>query len=293
MKLDQHSIVLRPLTTPNTLDLALLFLSQRLRLAGSWTLCALCGCAANYLLVDRGGGDLGTACVLFFFWSGVLGTLIGLDTAETAFGGPREDRAPRSRRKRVATALLIFRCLCLRLAIATGLIFFILPGCWLAVRYGFVVEQAALTRLDRRLFDRSTSDLIRGEVSDLFFRGASIAFFCGLLWIVVVSTADMASWLLFGSSLLMGPLFETIVNFAYLSEMEGAVSYFLSFLWNDPALVTGLLAAAFLVYTLGRVAWFLCYVDLRVRRDCWDVELEIVREAELLRGGPEGKRGLG
>ena len=42
------------------------------------------------------------------------------------------------------------------------------------------------------------------------------------------------------------------------------------------------MAVAFLVYPIGRLAWFFCYIDVRVRRDCWDMELSIIQEAERL-----------
>jgi hypothetical protein len=56
----------------------------------------------------------------------------------------------------------------------------------------------------------------------------------------------------------------------------------MQFLWSDPIVVTAALAVAFLVYPIGRLAWFFCYMDVRVRRDCWDMELLIIQEAERL-----------
>ena len=36
------------------------------------------------------------------------------------------------------------------------------------------------------------------------------------------------------------------------------------------------------IYPVIRLAWMLSYIDLRIRRDCWDVALKIDQEAERL-----------
>jgi hypothetical protein len=50
----------------------------------------------------------------------------------------------------------------------------------------------------------------------------------------------------------------------------------------DPLLVGALSATWWLVYPLARLAWFFCYLDLRVRKEGWDVEIELRVEARRL-----------
>jgi hypothetical protein len=147
------------------------------------------------------------------------------------------------------------------------------------MRNGFFVEQWALSKMDRHLHDRRASELLKGEIGDLYIRSASVFVFCILLWLMLLVTADLVSTYLLGLPLLMGRLG---VDWSYLRADDNGVSYVARFLWGDPVVLTSVLAVALLVYPLGRLSWFFCYVDVRVRRDCWDVELQIMQEAERL-----------
>lgn len=53
-------------------------------------------------------------------------------------------------------------------------------------------------------------------------------------------------------------------------------------LWYDPKVVTVLMGVLWLVYPLARMAWFFCYLDQRIRNECWDVELDFRRDARRL-----------
>ncbi len=77
--------------------------------------------------------------------------------------------------------------------------------------------------------------------------------------------------------------------------MRGPVSDYLNPEFFDPALAMTLIGrnplfaatfavAALFAYQLGRVAWFFTFIDARVRRDCWDLELILAREANRLEG---------
>ena len=90
---------------------------------------------------------------------------------------------------------------------------------------------------------------------------------------------DFAATTLLGWPILLGRL---KVDMSYLSDMGDMLGYVFQFLWSDPIVITAGLAVAFLVYPIARLAWFFCYIDVRVRRDCWDVELQILQEAQRL-----------
>jgi hypothetical protein len=49
------------------------------------------------------------------------------------------------------------------------------------------------------------------------------------------------------------------------------------------------MAVALFVFMYLRIAWFLTYIDLRIREDCWDVELKLTQETEQLRPRGEGR----
>jgi hypothetical protein len=282
MRFDQVAVPLVPRTTSNCIDLALLFLREHMGpITRLWATIALPACALVYVLVDRYECQLPTGVLVLFLASSPLGILLMTGAAPSAFGEPFTWRRTWAHLGwRGAASLgwgLILRCL-----IALGLVLFIFPGCLLAVRTGFFVEQAALSKLARHLHDRRTDELLKGEMGDLFVRGAGIAMFCTLLWFVLLLTADFVSSNLLGLPILIGRL---NVDFSYLRDFGEFIEYLFRFLWRDPVVVTSAIAVALLVYPLGRLAWFFCYLDVRVRRDCWDMELQILQEAERLGAG--------
>lgn len=154
-----------------------------------------------------------------------------------------------------------------------GVILTFFLGTPLAIRFGFLAERACLQQFNRRLHHRGSDRLLKSGMGDLFIRGCVIAVFSGMLWFVLFLTADIMSSLLFQVPILTGRL----------GKMDLDSERFWVFLTSDPLLMTVLTATALAVYIIGRLAWFLCYIDVRVRQDCWDVELNLIREAARLR----------
>lgn len=279
MRFDRVAVPLVPRSTSNCLDLAVCFLRQHLApIAGLWASVALPSCLLVYVLVDRYDFKLPLAALVLFFATSPLGVLIMTGAAPCAFGEPFTYRGTWARLGWRGMGLLAWG-LALRGLIAAGLVLFFFPGLYLAVRTGFFVEQAALSKLDRHLHDRRANELLKGEIGDLFARLGTIFIFCSLLWLVMLLTADFLSTHLLGLPILLGRLG---LDVAYLEDVGDAFGYGLRFLWGDPIVVTAALAVALLVYPIGRLAWFFCYIDVRVRRDCWDMELQIMQEAERL-----------
>jgi hypothetical protein len=231
-----------------------------------------------YVLIDRYEFHLPLALVVFVLATSPLGVLMILGAAPAAFGEPFTVLGTWARLGWRGIGLvawgLVLRCL-----VAAGFLCFVFPGWYVAMRNGFFVEQWALSKMDRHLHDRRASELLKGEIGDLYIRSASVFVFCVLLWLMLLVTADLASTYVLGLPLLMGRLG---VDWSYLRADDNSVRYVARFLWGDPVVVTSALAVALLVYPFGRLAWFFCYVDVRIRRDCWDVELQIMQEAERL-----------
>jgi hypothetical protein len=279
MRFDQVAIRLVPRSTSNCLDLAVYFLRQHLApIAALWATVAVPACLVVYVLVERYEFTLPLAVAVFFFATSPLGILIMTGAAPCAFGEPFTFRGTWARLGWRGMGLLA-RGFGLRCLIAIGLVLFLFPGWYLAVRTGFFVEQSALSKLARHLHDRRADELLKGEIGDLYFRSASIGMFCALLWWVMLLTADFASSHLLGLPILLGRLG---IDLTYFKDIWTVIEYIFRFLWSDPIVVTAALAVALLVYPIGRLAWFFCYVDVRVRRDCWDMELQILQEAQRL-----------
>ncbi|HEY2252763.1 MAG TPA: hypothetical protein VGH74_16940 [Planctomycetaceae bacterium] len=283
MRFDRVAVPLAPRSTSNCLDLAVCFLRQYFRpIAGLWITVAVPGCALTYWLIHHfeAAYDVGLplAALVFFGLTSPFGVLLMAGAGPCAFGEPFTHRGTWARLGWRGVGLLL-RGIALRLAIALGLVLFLFPGIYLAVRTGFFVEQSVLSKMAKHLHDRKTDELLQGEIGDLFLRSAGIVLFCGLLWMVLLLTADFASSHLLGLPILLGRL---NTDTSYFENHVDEFGHAMDFLWSDPIVVTAALAVAFLVYPIGRLAWFFCYIDVRVRRDCWDMELSIIQEAERL-----------
>jgi hypothetical protein len=64
---------------------------------------------------------------------------------------------------------------------------------------------------------------------------------------------------------------------------------------RDPLVLAALTATALLVYPINRLAWFFCYIDIRVRKDCWDLELRLekkTRELSAAQAAEKAERSL-
>jgi hypothetical protein len=58
--------------------------------------------------------------------------------------------------------------------------------------------------------------------------------------------------------------------------------FLVQLLLDDPLFLTGLQLAVWIPYPLIRVAWFFCYLDQRIRSECWDLQVMLRSEAHRL-----------
>lgn len=278
MRFDRAAISFAPRTTLNCLDLAFLFVHRFFPTLAALGACvAVPVCALTYVFVERFDGDLFGAFALFLLTTPVLSVLLISGVAPGCFGEPLTVRAAFGRLG-FGGAGLALQAVLWRVVSLAGAMVFLFPGWYAAVRTGFFIEKKVLSKLDGHLHDRRTSELLKGEIVDLMFRALVLSLLGLLLWTTLLVTIDFAATYLLGVPILWGRL---NADTTYLPS-DWDLDPFMEFLWRDPIVVTAAVAAAFLAYVPLRLAWFFCYVDVRVRRDCWDMELEILREAARL-----------
>ncbi len=130
------------------------------------------------------------------------------------------------------------------------------------------LERAPMRQVSRRL------NHIAGNGG--YFRNLLSTLVLMVLWLLMslglFVTADTLSNSLFNQPIFlkrldMSPdLFEAIVQL----------------LTRDPLVITTAQVAIWLPFPLIRLAWFFCYLDQRIRNECWDIELQFRIEAERL-----------
>lgn len=278
MRFDKVTVVLAPMTMSTCLDLACRALHAHFKpIAAAWLVIAVPTCVAVWGILDQYEFNWLVGAAGFALATVVFNAYLGGAMAAVAFGEPFTFQSAWERVFRKGGQLLWIslgmRCL---EVIASPCIFLAI---WVTVRYGFGVEQRALKEIGERRNDRDISELIGNAASDLVVRWVSIVLFCTLAWISVAGTID---WL--SETLLLRPIIHGRMNVdpRYFEDRQYMVAYVYNLLWKDPAAITFLTAVGLAVYPLFRLAWFFSLIDLRVRQDCWDVELQIEHEAERL-----------
>ena len=67
-----------------------------------------------------------------------------------------------------------------------------------------------------------------------------------------------------------------------LGESRSSSDVLRQLILDDPAFLTALQLALWLPYPVVRLAWFFCYLDQRIRNECWDLQLQYRVEAARL-----------
>ena len=299
LQFDQTVVSLEPRTTTNCLDVATMFYGRHLAaMLRGWAVVALPTAAIVYWLAWWHGFDVRLALVAVYVATALQGVLVVPGSMAAVFGKPLRLRSG------LATAGgrlggLCFKVLALRAvaAVGPGLMLFsedwllgtvgflvtLFPCGWIAARNGFLVEKAALAGLDPRLHDRHSDRVLRDQSGDLYSRACWIVIYYVMLWAVVFVTVDFTWYLLAGDSPLVGRVMEMV---EYAGESTAGSDAIAASFWfalvRDAFLQVELTAAGLLVYPIARLAWLFCYVDARVRRDCWDMQLQFAQEVNRL-----------
>lgn len=298
MRFDHVNIALVPRRGFNCVDLAIMFYGRFLmQILKLWAVFAIPACTLVYLLSYYFLVDIRTALTIAYFVSSPLGVMLTWNTALFTFG---KEQGLRSLKHQFNLKLipLMLRCLFDRallfigpalilfsgnLLILAGFIFLFFPGIWLTLRNGFRAEQASLQFVgiatqDGTSHDHRTKDLISNDFGGLFFRAFWTFFFCYTLTLVLFITFDYLAYKLLDFPILIGQipfLFDT-------DNVDESLTNILLLMTTDPRVLAVFTGFILLVYPIGRLAWFFTYIDLRVRLDCWDMELRMTEVSQNL-----------
>lgn len=283
MKFTEAAIDLQPRSIGACLDLATMFVSRRLSLwLATWAIFTIPTCGLVYLIAETTDyGFLGFLAGLGF-GSVPLGTALVFAAAQTAMGqsctaGQAAVGGLRVSWKPMLTVAAL-RVIQLPLLLA------VLPGLALAILTGFHAEARVFARWRAGEHEHKVGELIHSEYSDLMVRGGALIFFGAGCWWLLTLTVDCASTVLFGLSPIITRFGDATRNIWELDDWSGWWSAAGTFMTSDSLTLTTLTATGLAAYAVCRLAWFFAYIDLRIRRDCWDLELALAEEAEKAEG---------
>ena len=131
-----------------------------------------------------------------------------------------------------------------------------------------ILERLRGTSCRRRLKDLRLG--VSGEILGLLFCTVTVSVYLVAQLFLLVD--------LFSGAALGAPIL--------LRRFEGGLgsSQLLSIVLGDPLFVTTLVGVVWVVYPLARLCLFLSYLDLRILKECWDLELDFRIEAQRLEG---------
>ena len=281
MRLDRATISLEPRSVGHCLDLATSFMATHAPpLIGVSGLAAVPVCIFVTLWCHDRRGAWWMAALACLIMTAPLGVLLVRGVAEQTFGEPLTWQT--LLRSPASLVRLTLQVLAARVAIVAGGLLCGLPALLAATWWGFLAESRILSHVHQRGADQRTSPLIRAEYSDLVFRLLVLLGLGMALWILMVLTLDAGVTVVWGSSPLIGRLSVLGQDIGIEADFDVYWHDALTLLTHDRAALLLQVAAFFVIYPIIRIAWYFCYIDLRVRRDCWDVELELIRAARQL-----------
>jgi hypothetical protein len=271
VKLDRTTVVIEPRPVGACLDLAVLFCRRHVRSMLPITLLfAVAGALLSFALARALGSGLFWAALLFFAASPLLGGVLVLGGGHAVFGDPVAPRA--ALRAVLRSGSFWLSAFIARFVTAlAGLLCFGLPGLPVAVYCGFLPEVLLLEQVDSSDARGRLAELVHGHFGDLLGRALVLVAFAAAAAVALFTLVDQTLLLLFGWPLLLGRL-----------DPRGPAGDLWDLVQGDPAAVAVLAAVVWLLYPVARLAWFFCYLDVRIRKEGWDLELSFRVEARRL-----------
>lgn len=267
MNVQNITIPIEPRSVGGCLDLSVQFCRVHVRqLMALLLIVAGPALVLTWIMADQTQNGLYWGFFIYFFTAPIAGGLIVAGAGQRVFGEEftvrRALRTFRPHAVALSASLVWNRFL-------TALACLGLVAAWLvAVRGGFLPEIYLLEQLRGHRRRQRVNELTRSTQTSPVMRFIAIQGFIFGLVLSFFTLIDLASNHILGVAIWSGH------GFGWLATIK--------LLWYDPKVVTMLMAVLWLVYPLGRMAWFFCYLDQRIRNECWDVELDFRRDARRL-----------
>ncbi|APZ92192.1 hypothetical protein [Fuerstiella marisgermanici] len=270
MKVEDCIVTVERRTTGGCIDLALVFARQFARPLLNLTLCFAVPCTVLVWFVSTSMREIVLLpCMLIFAFFNML-----LSGAIVATAGPQVFGVPISTRvalKGLLSRIVLYAFLGMLMRV-TGFcmvfpLLFVMAGC------GHLPEVMFLERTPLKHVSERLSWLSKGGG---FSRNLGRLTTITLTWFTVAAGVfimfDFLSGLLLNHPIFFGSI-------AWSPDIfEAVTSKFI----DDPSFVIVLQMSLWVTYPIARLAWFFCYLDQRIRNECWDLELQFRVEAARL-----------
>lgn len=274
MKVENCIVTVERRSTGGCLDLAFVFAREFAGpLSRLWLICAVPSCVLVWLMASESTTMLLPSILVFMFFTALFNALLVSCMGPQVFGVPISVRAAvKAWQKRLPAWLLL--TLVTRFFQAITGFCFVIPSVLVTAFTGHVPEVLLLehTRLNG-IVTRLNWLSAGGGYSRNLSRVVTLLVVWGILSTGVFVLMDGLA-----SALLKQPLFLSIL----FQGGHDWVDRFFQLTQDDPGFLTALQLALWLPYPVIRLAWFFCYLDQRIRNECWDLQLQFRAEAARL-----------
>ncbi|MFO1002869.1 MAG: hypothetical protein U0936_21265 [Planctomycetaceae bacterium] len=274
MKVEECIVSVERRTFGGCMDLAFVFSREfAAPITRLWLICAVPSCALVWLTVSRTTDMLIPSLMIFMFFSAIFNALLVACMGPQVFGVPISVRASVKAWRHRFWSWLLLSFVTRFFQFISGFCL-IVPSVFVTAYAGHMpevlfLEQSKLNGVTARLswlsggggYGRSL-----GRVLGLLFYWSFLSF--GLFVLI-----DVAATMVFNRPIFFAILFE--------ASRDGR-DVFLQLTHDDPAFLTTIQLALWLPYPVIRLAWFFCYLDQRIRNECWDLQLQYRAEAARL-----------
>lgn len=272
MKLEQTTVAIEPRSLGACVDLALVFLRHHLRPLLALTLLFAVPAtvlSAVYARAFAGGGWL-AALLTYFAAAPFLGAVLVSGAGRAVFGDPFTAGGALKGLHGAWWPLIGGLIGNRALVAATALPCLGLVGGFIDVYYGFLSEVLVLEGLRGAAARRRCRDLVSPTFIHLAGRKCALLFVTITIAAAFVSLVDQGAALLLGRAVVSG----RIESRFFMESIE--------WILVDPLSLALATSGLWLAYPLARLAWFFSYLDVRIGREGWDLELAFRIEARRL-----------
>lgn len=272
MRIDSATIAIEPRSVGACIDLASLFYREHAK--EIFTLTVVFGvpsCLLSFWIASSSDYGLLWSAVLLFTLTPLLGSAVVSAAGRSVFGERMSARGALRALARDFLPVLLSIVTTRTLTLFAAALCFGLPAPFVAVFYGFSSEVLLLEQLRGSRARERLVELVKHTYFELVLRMSFLFLFASVVVVSLFVLVDQTTGSLFGLPILFG---RASSSYAW-TETWQLVAY-------DPWVVATVSGLVWIVYPLARLGWFFCYLDTRIRKEGWDVELAFRVEARRL-----------
>lgn len=235
---------------------------------------AIPACLSVWLLTSATTDMLVPSILIFLFFSSLYNAALIAAIGPQVFGVPISARQGiAGLRKRFFSYMLLSGCY--RFLQFMSLFCLMFPSILVTAHFGHTAEVMMLEQTPiHRVLPRLSGLGKGGGFSRNLMRVFGLLVFWLMFSLGVFFLIDFLASILFNFQIFFG-------QFSGM-ELESLGDRMATVLLDSPAFLTTVHASLWLTLPIVRLAWFFCYLDQRIRNECWDLELQFRAESARL-----------